>query len=224
MGERIDIVKRFGELFPNSWPFDSGPFRAIPYNEQIGYDLGANLIVWDDYTQSIMVKAKPHFVIARNARERKSLFGNANSWTKVDETDSKLQEFYDGFQKRINQIIIKLLMSAAINRTDASFTHSSTLISVSEMMKRYNICCLCTPNDFDPDIDIPTYKFNDLKCCIGLSVPDISRPPFVIHYKNLNICRDNTVGINTLGIYGYLECALVIYNSDRVYLSRCSQD
>lgn len=227
MNEKVDVAKRFGELFPGKFPFDSGVFRLLSHKEGIeitqmkdGLSLfDGSLVVWDGDVDTAVVKERPNCSSVRGAKGLMSTLGLANSWTDCDATDIELTKLCKGFQQKINDILRKLLIAAARNRTDVPARHSINLISRRQIMKRYNITHLCVPNSFkDESVDIPVYRFDNLDRCIALSIVDKNKSPFVIHYKSFNIFSDEHLGINTLGVYGWMECSFVVYDSNCVFL------
>lgn len=226
LAERIDVVQRFSELFPGTFPFTHNTFRLITddihnYNipDKYGIKYNGNMIAWCSTTGCPIVIPN-HGRNVRRIRKILTDIGCCNSWYQIDETDDGLRKIHSSFDKSINDLMIKLLLAAGTNRTDISIGQNIGDISVSEMIKRYHITCLCAPDDFDLDINLPIYRFSFLtNKVIGLSIPDLSESPLIIHLKKFNLVRDETLSTDLIGIYGWIEASFIVYDSNCVFLA-----
>jgi len=227
LAERIDVVQRFSELFRGTFPFTHHPFRLITddisdYNvpDKYGIKYNGNMVGWCDTTGCPIVIPNR----GRNVCQMRRIvtdIGRCDSWRQTDDTDDGLRKIHSNFYKSINDLMVKLLLAAGTNRTDISIGQNIGDISVSEMIKRYRITCLCVPDDFDIDTDLPIYTFPSLKNrVIGLSIPDLSESPLIIHLKNFNLFRDEAIDTNLIGIYGWIEASFIVYDSNCVFLAR----
>ena len=215
LAERIDVVQRFSELFPGTFPFSCGPFRIL-YDDPTDYGIkyNGNIVALDGDTGCPRITASRRDMC--NARNMVVRFGSAISEGCIDDIDQNLEKLHSALQDKINNYIIKLLMFSGSNRTNIRFGHP-TCAWLHEMLKRYNITHLCVPENFDETINLPTYKFSGLNRVIGLVIPDLSKSPLIIYPKDFHIYNDSD--INDISAYGVVQCSFVIYDSNCVYLS-----